>query len=130
MNSAVSSEKPKAQIVRDVAALLREVRDAGKRTIVVVGPAVVHTGAARAPRTAGGDSGYIGVLFGGNAVATHDIECALYGTSLGDRPARPARPCPAATSTTCAPSTASAAAAASGRPWSRRAHRAASCTRS
>ena len=23
------------------------------------------------------------MLFGGNAVATHDIECALYGTSLG-----------------------------------------------
>ena len=46
MASAVSSEKPKAQIVREVARLLRRVRDEGKLTIAVVGPAVVHTGSA------------------------------------------------------------------------------------
>ena len=51
------------------------------------------------------------VLFGGNAVATHDIEAALYGTSLGVSHARRARRSPAATSTTCAPSTRSGAAA-------------------
>ncbi|MGZ4199816.1 MAG: ornithine cyclodeaminase family domain, partial [Thermoleophilia bacterium] len=82
MGSAVSSEKPKAQIVREVARLLRRVRDEGKLTIAVVGPAVVHTGSgaqlARLIR-----AGYIGALFGGNAVATHDIESALFGTSLG-----------------------------------------------
>jgi lysine-ketoglutarate reductase/saccharopine dehydrogenase-like protein (TIGR00300 family) len=82
MGSAVSSEKPKAQIVHEVARLLRRVRDEGRLTIAVVGPAVVHTGAAaqlaRLIR-----AGYVGVLFGGNAVATHDIEAALYGTSLG-----------------------------------------------
>jgi lysine-ketoglutarate reductase/saccharopine dehydrogenase-like protein (TIGR00300 family) len=82
MNSAVSSEKPKAQIIGHVAELLREVKAAGKRTIAVVGPAVVHTGASgHLARLVEG--GYIGVLFGGNAVATHDIEWALYGTSLG-----------------------------------------------
>lgn len=82
MNSAVSSEKPKAQVVAEVARLLRETRDAGKDTIVVAGPAVIHTGAAphlaRLVR-----AGYVTVLFGGNAVAVHDIESALYGTSLG-----------------------------------------------
>jgi len=82
MNSAVSSEKPKAQVVAEVARLLREVRADGRETIAVVGPAVVHTGAAdeisRLVR-----AGYISVLFGGNAVAVHDIESALYGTSLG-----------------------------------------------
>lgn len=82
MNSAVSSEKPKAQVVAEVARLLRETRDAGKTTIVVAGPAVIHTGAAphlaRLVRM-----GYVNVLFGGNAVAVHDIETALYGTSLG-----------------------------------------------
>ena len=82
MASAVSSEKPKAQIVHEVARLLRRVRDEGRLTIAVVGPAVVHTGAAaqlaRLIR-----AGYIGVLFGGNAIATHDIESNLYGTSLG-----------------------------------------------
>ena len=50
--------------------------------IAVVGPAVVHTGAAEhLARLV--ELGYISVLFGGNAVATHDIESALYGTSLG-----------------------------------------------
>ncbi len=82
MASAVSSEKPKAQVVAEVARILREVREAGRETIAVVGPAVVHTGAgeelARLVR-----AGYVSVLFGGNAVAVHDIESALYGTSLG-----------------------------------------------
>lgn len=82
MNSAVSSEKPKAQVVAEVARLLRATRKAGKGTIVVAGPAVVHTGAAshlaRLVRL-----GYVDVLFGGNAVAVHDIESSLYGTSLG-----------------------------------------------
>ena len=82
MNSAVSSEKPKAQVVAEVARLLRETRAAGKATIVVAGPAVIHTGAAphlaRLVRM-----GYVNVLFGGNAVAVHDIETSLYGTSLG-----------------------------------------------
>jgi lysine-ketoglutarate reductase/saccharopine dehydrogenase-like protein (TIGR00300 family) len=82
MGSTVSSEKPRAQIVREVARLLRRVRDEGRLTIAVVGPAVVHTGAAaQLARLIG--AGYIGVLFGGNAVATHDVESALYGTSLG-----------------------------------------------
>ena len=82
MTSAVSSEKPKAQVVHEVARILREVRDEGRTAIAVAGPAVVHTGAAdelaRIVR-----AGYIDVLFGGNAIAVHDIESALYGTSLG-----------------------------------------------
>lgn len=82
MTSAVSSEKPKAQVVKVVAEILRETRAAGLGTIAVVGPAVVHTGA-------GGElarliqAGYVNVLFGGNAIAVHDIESALFGTSLG-----------------------------------------------
>jgi lysine-ketoglutarate reductase/saccharopine dehydrogenase-like protein (TIGR00300 family) len=82
MNSEVSSEKPKALVIRDVATMLRRVRARGQSIILVVGPAVVHTGAAqhlaRLVRM-----GYVSVMFGGNAVAVHDIESALYGTSLG-----------------------------------------------
>jgi len=82
MASEVSSEKPKAQVVAEVARMMRESRAEGKDVIAVVGPAVIHTGAgqhlARLVR-----AGYVNVLFGGNAVATHDIESALYGTSLG-----------------------------------------------
>lgn len=82
MNSAVSSEKPKAQVVAEVARVLREAKAAGKAIIVVAGPAVIHTGAA--PHLARMvQQGYVSVLFGGNAVAVHDIESALYGTSLG-----------------------------------------------
>jgi lysine-ketoglutarate reductase/saccharopine dehydrogenase-like protein (TIGR00300 family) len=82
MSSSVSSEKPKAQVVAEVARMLRDTRAAGRDVIAVVGPAVVHTGAAQhLARLV--ELGYISVLFGGNAVATHDIESALYGTSLG-----------------------------------------------
>jgi lysine-ketoglutarate reductase/saccharopine dehydrogenase-like protein (TIGR00300 family) len=84
MNSAVSSEKPKAQIVGEVAKLLRRTKQEGRPAIAVVGPAVVHTGAA--PHLARlFEMGYLTVMFGGNAVATHDVESALYGTSLGVR---------------------------------------------
>lgn len=82
MSSAVSSEKPKAQIVHDVAHTLRQVKEEGRLTIAVVGPAVVHTGAA--PQLARLiEAGYVGCVFGGNAIAAHDIESNLYGTSLG-----------------------------------------------
>jgi len=84
MASAVSSEKPKAQIIGEVARLLRRTKQEGKRIIAVVGPAVVHTGAGEhVARLV--EMGYVDVLFGGNAVAAHDIESALYGTSLGVR---------------------------------------------
>ena len=84
MASAVSSEKPKAQIVGEVARLLRRTKADGKRIIAVAGPAVIHTGAGEhLARLV--EMGYVDVLFGGNAVATHDIEAALYGTSLGVR---------------------------------------------
>ncbi len=127
MASAVSSEKPKAQIVHEVARLLRRVRDEGKLTIAVVGPAVVHTGsAAQLARLI--RAGYVGALFGGNAVATHDIESNLFGTSLGID-METGMPTQAATSTTCGPSTLSAAAAASPPPSTRACCARASCTR-
>ena len=82
MSSSVSSEKPKAQVVHEVARMLRDARAGGRDVIAVVGPAVVHTGAAdHLARLV--ELGFVNVLFGGNAVATHDIENALYGTSLG-----------------------------------------------
>jgi lysine-ketoglutarate reductase/saccharopine dehydrogenase-like protein (TIGR00300 family) len=82
MSSDVSSEKPKALLVDQVAAQLRGVRDAGRRILWVLGPAVVHTGA-------GPDlcalirAGFVDAVFAGNGVAAHDIESNMYGTSLG-----------------------------------------------
>jgi lysine-ketoglutarate reductase/saccharopine dehydrogenase-like protein (TIGR00300 family) len=82
MNSQVSSEKPQALIVRQIADEMRAVKEAGKKVLWVAGPAVVHTGAAPA-MVALVEAGFVDVLFGGNAIATHDIESSIYGTSLG-----------------------------------------------
>jgi lysine-ketoglutarate reductase/saccharopine dehydrogenase-like protein (TIGR00300 family) len=82
MSSPVSSERPKAVSVREIAKAMKNAKANGEKIIAVLGPAVVHTG--------GGDcvvklvrEGYISVIFAGNALATHDMEQALYGTSLG-----------------------------------------------
>ncbi len=82
MESDVSSEKPQAVLVRSVADGMREAKAAGKKVLWVGGPGVVHTGAAPA-MVALVNAGFVDVLFAGNALATHDIEAALYGTSLG-----------------------------------------------
>jgi lysine-ketoglutarate reductase/saccharopine dehydrogenase-like protein (TIGR00300 family) len=82
MASPVSSEKPKGVTVREIGAEMRRTQGAGEKILAVLGPAVVHTGSvehiSRMIRT-----GYLNVLFAGNALATHDVEHALYGTSLG-----------------------------------------------
>ncbi len=84
MGSAVSSEKPKAQLIQRLAGEMRSMRRAGKKILVVAGPALIHTGGGpyleRLIR-----AGFVHVLFAGNGLATHDIESALYGTSLGVR---------------------------------------------
>ncbi|MEP7055836.1 MAG: TIGR00300 family protein [Actinomycetota bacterium] len=82
MSSGVSSEKPQALLVRQIAQQLRDVKAAGLKVLWVAGPAVVHTGASPA-MVALVEAGYVDILFAGNALATHDIESALYGTSLG-----------------------------------------------
>jgi lysine-ketoglutarate reductase/saccharopine dehydrogenase-like protein (TIGR00300 family) len=68
--------------VRQVADGMREAKAAGKKLLWVGGPGVVHTGAAPA-MVAMVNAGFVDVLFAGNALATHDIEASLYGTSLG-----------------------------------------------
>ena len=82
MSSPVSSERPKAVSVREIAEAMRRARKNGEKVMAVLGPAVVHTGGAelvvKMIRM-----GYVTVLFAGNALATHDMEQAFYGTSLG-----------------------------------------------
>jgi lysine-ketoglutarate reductase/saccharopine dehydrogenase-like protein (TIGR00300 family) len=82
MSSAVSSEKPQALLVRQIAERMREVKAEGKKVLWVGGPAVVHTGASPAMVRLV-QAGYVDCLFAGNALATHDIESSLFGTSLG-----------------------------------------------
>jgi lysine-ketoglutarate reductase/saccharopine dehydrogenase-like protein (TIGR00300 family) len=82
MSSGVSTEKPKGALVREIAADLVANRRRGGKTLVVGGPAIVHTGSvpAMCELIRGG---YVNKLFAGNALATHDIEQSLFGTSLG-----------------------------------------------
>ena len=82
MSSDVSSEKPKALLVEQVAAQMRAVKETGKRILWVAGPAVVHTGSG--PDLAALiRAGYVDAFFAGNGVAAHDIESNMFGTSLG-----------------------------------------------
>ncbi|NLA30197.1 MAG: TIGR00300 family protein [Methanomicrobiales archaeon] len=82
MHGTVSSERPSEAIIARIAREILKLKDAGERIALVGGPAIVHTGAAGALADMIRE-GYIDVLFAGNALATHDIESNLYGTSLG-----------------------------------------------
>src|SRR6476619_4487800 len=75
MASSVSSEKPKSAVIREIAAELRRVKKEGGKILAVAGPAVVHTGAGEHFQKLI-ESGYIHLLFAGNALAVHDIEQA------------------------------------------------------
>jgi len=82
MSAGVSSERRVELVVEQVAWELRQIRDQGGKVVVTAGPVVIHTG--------GGEhlvrlirEGYVQALLGGNAIAVHDIEQNLMGTSLG-----------------------------------------------
>jgi lysine-ketoglutarate reductase/saccharopine dehydrogenase-like protein (TIGR00300 family) len=82
MQSDISSEKAKVQTIQKIAREMQETRARGGKILFVLGPAVIHTGAGRYVADMI-RRGYINVIFGGNAIITHDIESALYSTSLG-----------------------------------------------
>jgi len=82
MSNDVSSERRVEGSVARIAAMMRDVKAAGGRIAVVAGPVVVHTGGvehfSELIRL-----GFVDVVLAGNALAVHDIEFALSGTSLG-----------------------------------------------
>jgi len=82
MGAGVSSERRVELVVEQIAWELHRLRARGARSVVVPGPVTIHTGAgehlAWLIR-----QGYVQALLSGNAVAVHDIEQALFGTSLG-----------------------------------------------
>jgi lysine-ketoglutarate reductase/saccharopine dehydrogenase-like protein (TIGR00300 family) len=82
MQSDVSSEKVKVLMIHQIARQMKETRKHGGKILFVLGPAVIHTGAGRYVAELL-RQGYVQVIFGGNAIVTHDVESALYGTSLG-----------------------------------------------
>jgi lysine-ketoglutarate reductase/saccharopine dehydrogenase-like protein (TIGR00300 family) len=82
MSNDVSSERRVEGSVARIAEMMREVKRSGGRIAVVAGPVVVHTGGvehfSELIRR-----GYVQTVLAGNALAVHDVEFALLGTSLG-----------------------------------------------
>ncbi len=82
MSSEVSSERRVDDQAALLAGLWREAKAAGGRVVLVGGPVIIHTGQAEA--LAGIISrGWVDALLAGNALAVHDVEAAVLGTSLG-----------------------------------------------
>ncbi|MDJ0633148.1 MAG: TIGR00300 family protein [Xenococcaceae cyanobacterium MO_188.B29] len=82
MGAGVSSERRVELVVEQIAWELRQIRDRGGKVVVTAGPVVIHTGGAQHLSSLM-RNGYVQALLGGNAIAVHDIEQALMGTSLG-----------------------------------------------
>ena len=84
MSNGVSSERQVETAVRQTAALIRQTGEQGKKVLAVAGPVVVHTGGATG-LAALIRHGFVQGVLSGNALGVHDIEAALFGTSLGLR---------------------------------------------
>ena len=80
MQTEVSRERPVDYAV--LAELLGEEKERGGTIVWVIGPALVHA-RAREDMIWFIENGYAGALLGGNAVAVHDLEAAIFGTTLG-----------------------------------------------
>jgi len=84
MSNEISSERQVETAVRQTAAIMEQMRRDGKKIVIVSGPVVVHTGGV-GPLSQLIRHGWVDALLAGNALAVHDIEAALLGTSLGVR---------------------------------------------
>ncbi len=82
MGAGVSSERSVELVVEQIAWDLRQIRDRGGKVVVTAGPVVIHTGGSEHLNQLIRE-GYVQALLGGNAIAVHDIEQSLMGTSLG-----------------------------------------------
>jgi len=82
MGAGVSSERRVELLVEQIAWEMRQIRDQGGKLVVVAGPVVIHTGGGEHLSQLIRD-GYVQALLGGNAIAVHDIEQSIMGTSLG-----------------------------------------------
>jgi len=84
MANGISSERQVETAVRQTAALVRQTIDQRYKVVVVAGPVVVHTGGVTGLASLI-RNGWVQVLLSGNALGVHDVEAALFGTSLGVR---------------------------------------------
>ena len=84
MSNGISSERQVETAVRQTAALVRQALEQKLKVVVVAGPVVVHTGGVHG-LAALIRGGFVHALLSGNALGVHDVEAALFGTSLGVR---------------------------------------------
>ncbi len=84
MANGISSERQVETAVRQTAELVRQTLSSGLKVVVVAGPVVVHTGGVEG-LSALIRQGSVQGLLSGNALGVHDVEAALFGTSLGVR---------------------------------------------
>jgi lysine-ketoglutarate reductase/saccharopine dehydrogenase-like protein (TIGR00300 family) len=88
MEAQVSAERPHGHVIADIAARMRHLRsryqagEADSKVLLAGGPAIIHAG-GRDALTWLIEQGFVHLLFCGNALAAHDMEAELYGTSLG-----------------------------------------------
>jgi lysine-ketoglutarate reductase/saccharopine dehydrogenase-like protein (TIGR00300 family) len=84
MSNGISSERQVETAVRQTAALVRHAIEQKLKVVVVAGPVVVHTGGVKG-LSALIRNGCVQAVLSGNALGVHDVESALFGTSLGIR---------------------------------------------
>src|SRR5439155_559701 len=82
MGAPISSERPHGHLIAGIARRMQALRKSEAKILLAGGPAIIH-GGGREPLAWLIDAGYIHVLFCGNALAAHDMEAHLFGTSLG-----------------------------------------------
>ena len=89
MGTEVSRERPVNY--EDLAQRLRDEKNRGGYVLWITGPALVHS-RARNDFEWLIRNGYVQAVLAGNAVAVHDIEASMFGTTLGmDNSGRPTR---------------------------------------
>jgi lysine-ketoglutarate reductase/saccharopine dehydrogenase-like protein (TIGR00300 family) len=84
MSNGISSERQVETAVRQTATLIEQTIEQGLKVIAVAGPVVVHTGGVPGLAQLIRD-GFVHAVLSGNALGVHDVESALFGTSLGVR---------------------------------------------
>jgi lysine-ketoglutarate reductase/saccharopine dehydrogenase-like protein (TIGR00300 family) len=84
MSHGISSERQVDTAVQQTAALVRQAKENHFKVVVVAGPVVVHTGGVSGLASLI-RNGWVQAVLSGNALGVHDVEAALFGTSLGIR---------------------------------------------
>jgi lysine-ketoglutarate reductase/saccharopine dehydrogenase-like protein (TIGR00300 family) len=82
MSNEISSERRVEASVARIAQVMRDTKAQGRKIVFVAGPVVVHTGGSEYLSELI-RNGWVDVVLAGNALAVHDAELAMFGTSLG-----------------------------------------------